>query len=438
VPGISVISRPIGDLKPDAGNPRRHSQKQIKQIAKSIATFGFNVPVLLDANLKVIAGHGRLLACRKLGWTEVPTISLTHLTEAQARAFAIADNRLTEIATWDDHLLAQQLRDLSLADLDFNLEVTGFEMGEIDLRIAALEAETADVEDPGDVAPEPNPGPPVCKEGDLWLLGEHRVLCGSALDAEAYRVLMRDDRAALVFTDPPYNVPIDGHASGLGVIHHHPFPMVSGERDTAAFTTFLSNACRNLARFSLGGSFHFVCLDWRRLEEGLAAGREAFGELKDLCVWVKNKPGGGEPYRNQHELIFVFQQGEAADRNNISRGQFGRDRSNVWRYPGGKSVADATGDVPHPKLKPVAMVADAILDGSTRRDIVLDGFLGSGATLIAAERTGRRCYGLELDPVRVDTIILRWQRLTGGSARHAESGRCFDNLASEAEATHAA
>jgi DNA modification methylase len=441
-PPISVIFRPIEALSPDPVNPRQHNKKQIHQIANSIETFGFNVPVLVDAQLKVIAGHGRLLACQELGWTEVPTISLTHLTEAQARAFAIADNRLTEIAIWNDRLLAEQLRDLSLADLDFNLEVIGFEMGEIDLRIAAREAETASVEDPGDVVPATNPGPSVCKEGDLWILGEHRVLCGSALDAEAYQVLMRDDLAAMVFTDPPYNVPIDGHASGLGVIHHRPFPMASGEMSKAAFTAFLTGACRNLAQFSIKGSVHFICMDWRHIEELLMAGREAYGELKNLCVWAKNNPGKGSLYRSQHELIFVFKHGNYRHRNNIQLGRFGRNRTNVWHYPGASSFARSTKEgnllASHPTVKPVAMVADAILDCSARRDIVLDGFLRSGATLIAAERTGRRCCGLELDPICVDTIIRRWQRLTGTSARHANSDRCFDDLASQAEATHAA
>ena len=267
--------------------------------------------MLVDADLKVIAGHGRLLACRELGLTEVPTLRLDHLTAAQARAFMIADNRLTEIASWDDRLLAQQLKDLSLLGLDFNIEVTGFEMGEIDLRIASLEDMPEQGDDPADAVPEVAAGPPVSKIGDLWLLGRHRVSCGNALDPAAFAALMGEERAAMVFTDPPYNVPIDGHASGLGAIHHRPFPMASGEMDKAEFTAFLGQACRNLAAFSADGSIHFICMDWRHLDELLAAGREAYGELKNLCVWVKDNAGMGSLYRSQHELVFVFKHGAA-------------------------------------------------------------------------------------------------------------------------------
>ena len=274
----------------------------------------------------------------------------------------------------------------------------------------------------------------------MWLLGRHSVLCGNALDPAAFAALMGEQRAAMVFTDPPYNVTIDGHASGLGASHHRPFPMAAGEMDKAGFTTFLGQACRNLAAFSTGGSLHFIYMDWRHLDELLAAGRDAYGELKNLCVWIKDNGGMGSRYRSQHELVFVFKQGRGSHRNNIQLGQFGRNRSNVWRYPGVNSFARCGEEgnllALHPTIKPVAMVADAILDCSARGDIVLDGFLGSGTTMIAAERTGRRCYGIELDPVYVDTIIRRWQELTGGSADHAASGRCFDNLAREAEAAN--
>jgi DNA modification methylase len=438
---MSVVYRRVDDLKPDPRNPRLHSKKQIRQIAGSIETFGFNVPVLVDAELKVICGHGRLLACRELGWSEVPTVCLDHLTPAQTRAFMIADNRLTEIATWDDRQLAQQLQELWVHGLDFSLEVTGFEMGEIDLRIASLDEMSTPDADPADAVPEISAGPPVSQIGDLWLLGHHRVLCGNALDPEAFATLMGEERAAMVFTDPPYNVPIEGHASGLGAIHHRPFPMAAGEMSKAAFTAFLGLACRNLAAFSVGGSLHYVCMDWRHLDELLTAGGEAYGELKNVCVWIKDNPGMGSLYRSQHELVFVFKQRGGSHRNNVQLGQFGRNRSNVWRYPGINSFARSTGEgnllALHPTVKPVAMVADAILDCTARGDIVLDAFLGSGTTVIAAERIGRRCYGLELDPVYVDTAIRRWQALTGGNARHVASGRSFDDHADEAEAADA-
>jgi len=284
-------------------------------------------------------------------------------------------------------------------------------------------------------------GPPLSKIGDLWLLGPHRVLGGDARDPASFAALMGEERAAMVFTDPPYNVPIDGHASGLGAIHHRPFPMASGEMDRSGFTAFLTEACQNLAAFSGAGSIHFICMDWRHAEELLAAGRGVYGELKNLCVWVKDNGGMGSLYRSQHELVFVFKHGANGHRNNVQLGRFGRNRSNVWRYPGANSFArcgeEGNLSALHPTVKPVAMVADAILDCSARGDSILDAFLGSGTTVIAAERTGRRCCGLELDPIYLDRAIHRWQALTGGSARHAASGRTFDDLAREAETANA-
>jgi hypothetical protein len=297
-----------------------------------------------------------LLACHELGITEMPTVCLDHLTPAQARVFMIADNRLTEIATWDDQLLAEQLKELSLLDLDFSIELTGFEMGEIDLRIASLEDMADPANDPADAVPELPARTPLSKYGDLYILGHHRVLCGSALDPADFTTLMAEERAAMVFTDPPYNVPIDGHASGLGAIHHRPFPMASGEMDKAAFTAFLSQACRNLAAFSTDGAIHSICIDWRHIEELLAAGHDAFSELKNLCVWVKDNGGMGSLYRSQHELVFVFKHGGSGHCNNVQLGRFGRNRSNVWRYPGVNSFARCGEEgnllALHPTVKP--------------------------------------------------------------------------------------
>ena len=438
---VSIVYRSIEQLTPESANPRLHDKKQVRQIANSIEAFGFNVPILIDREGKVIAGHGRLLACRELGITEVPTLCLDHLTQVQARAFMIADNRLTEIASWDDQLLAQQLKDLSLSGLDFSLEITGFEMGEIDLRIASLEDMPAHAQS-ADVLPEPRAEPPVSNIGDLWHLGHHRVLCGDALDPGAFTTLMGEEHASTVFVDPPYNVEIDGHASGLGAIHHRAFPMASGEMSKTEFTAFLARVCRNLAAFSAAGSLHFICMDWRHLDELLAAGADAYGELKNLCVWVKDNAGMGSLYRSQHELVLVFKQRGGRHRNNVQLGRFGRHRSNVWHYPGANSFArrGAEGNLLalHPTVKPVAMVADAVLDGSARGDIVLDAFLGSGTTVIAAQRTSRRCCALELDPGYVDTAIRRWQAFTGDKAQHIATGRDFDDLAREAEAGEAA
>ena len=438
---LAIVYRRIDELKADPANPRRHSKKQIRQIGHSLKAFDFIVPVLIDRDDNIIAGHGRVLAGREVGVTEVPTLCLDHLTAAQARAFMIADNRLTEIATWDDRLLAQQLKELSLLGLDFDVTITGFEVAEIDLRIASLEDLPGTDNDPADAVPETPAGPPLSKLGDLWVLGRHRVLCGNALDPEAFRTLLGDEPAAMVLTDAPYNLPIDSHVSGLGAVHHRPFPMASGEMDRPEFTAFLNQACRNLAAFSVDGSLHYLFMDWRHIEDLLAVGRGVYGELKNLCVWVKDNAGMGSLYRSRHELVAVFKNGRQDHRNNVQLGRFGRNRSNVWHYPGANSFSRCGEEgnllALHPTVKPVAMVADAILDCSARGEIVLDAFLGSGTTVIAAERTGRRCYGLELDPAYVDTIIRRWEALTGGSARHAATSRSFDDLAREMEAANA-
>lgn len=426
---LAVVSCRIEELNPDPRNPRVHDRRQIRKIARSIAAFGFNVPILIDANFNVIAGHGRLLACRELGWKEVPAIRLEHLSEAQARAFMIADNRLTEIAVWDDRLLGEQLRELATLDLDFSLEDTGFEMAEIDLRIEGLNAVPEETEDPADALPALTLDAPISQAGDLWILGRHRLLCGSAIEAESYEWLLGGRRAAMVFTDPPYNVKIDGHASGLGQVRHRDFAMACGEMNSSEFIEFLTKSCSLSATHSVAGAIHFVCMDWRHAEEMLAAGRRVYAELKNLCVWVKHNAGMGSFYRSQHELVFVFKHGRAPHRNNVQLGQHGRNRSNVWTYRGahdfGRPTDEGRLSALHPTVKPVAMVADAILDCSSRGDIVLDPFLGSGTTLIAAERTGRCCHGLELDPTYVDTIIRRWQALTGDQARHDASGRVF-------------
>lgn len=434
-PRASITYRLIDDLKLDPKNPRVHSPRQVRQIARSIETFGFNVPVLIDAFDKIIAGHGRVMACRKLGWQEVPTIRLDHLTEAQARAFMIADNRLTENSEWNDQLLATELRDLDALDLDFSLEVTGFEIGEIDLRIEQLSSATDDDDDRADRLPETSQGRAVTRPGDLWTLNEHRVLCGNALEQTALATLMGSRRAQTVFIDPPYNMRIAGNVSGLGATHHREFQMASGEMSEDEFQQFLTKAFSLLARFSAPQGLHYVCMDWRHAAEVLAAGREIYDNLVNVCVWVKDNAGMGSLYRSQHELVFVFKRGRGSHRNNVQLGQYGRNRTNVWNYPCANSFS-RSGDegnllALHPTVKPAALVSDAIMDCTDRKGIVLDSFLGSGTTVIAAERTGRRCFGLEIDPLYVDTIVKRWQAFTCGTAIHAQSGRSFVEIEDE-------
>ncbi len=433
---LTITYRLINSLTLDPSNARVHSKRQIKQIAESIKVFGFLVAVLIDASGKIIAGHGRVLAAQLLGWKEVPVIQLDHLSEAQARAFAIADNRLTENSSWDERLLGKALLDLSLQVPDFSLEVTGFTMAEIDIRIEGVTPPAPEAVD--DFVPPT--GQAVSALRDKWYLGLHRLLCGDALQAESYITLMGDAKADMVFTDPPYNVKVDGHCTGLGANKHREFPMASGEMSQLQFTEFLATACGLMAQHSAAGALHFICMDWRHAQELLAAGEQAYHELKNICVWVKDNGGMGSLYRSQHEFVFVFKQDTASHRNNVELGKYGRYRTNVWNYPGansfGRKGEEGNALAFHPTVKPVALVADAILDCSARGDVVLDPFIGSGSSILAAERVGRRCCGIELDPLYVDTAIRRWQAITGQQAVHAVSGLTFDSIAATKEASH--
>jgi DNA modification methylase len=431
---IEIAYRAIAELKLDPNNPRSYSPRQVRQIARSIETFGFNVPVLIDAAGKLIAGHGRVMACQRLGWSEVPTICLDHLTDAQARAFMLADNKLTESSMWDERLLAQQRQELAALELDFSLEVTGFEVGEIDMRIEEFADSSDDEQARANHLPAPQ-SLTVTRAGDLWLLNEHRVVCGDALEDTVYASLMGQRQAQMVFADPPYNVRIGSNVSGAGAIKHREFMMGSGELSAAEFRRFLSKAFSGLARHSVPQALHYICIDWRHIGELLTAGREVYGELKNVCVWVKDNAGMGSFYRSQHELICVFRRGRGSSRNNVRLGLYGRNRTNVWNYPCANSFSRSSDEgrlsALHPTVKPAALVADAIMDCTDRHDVVLDAFLGSGTTVIAAERTGRCCYGIEIDPSYVDIIVRRWQTFTRGSALHAESGRSFAQIEAE-------
>lgn len=418
---LTVETTQISTLQPYANNPRTHTKKQIKQIAQSIETFGWTNPVLVDGEGGVIAGHGRLAAAKLLGLEAVPTIRLADMTEAQKRAYVIADNRLAELAGWDDEILALELKSLSEIDLDFEIERIGFETAEIDLRIASLESDNEPEE--ADVLPEIDEGPAIATPGDLWLLGPHRLLCGDATKAESYKTLLDGETAQMVFTDPPYNVPVDGHVCGLGKVKHADFAMASGEMSESEFVAFLQAVLGQLAQHSADGALHFVCMDWRHLYELMTAGRAVYDDFKNLCVWNKNNGGMGALYRSKHELIVVYKTGRASHINNIALGAHGRYRTNVWDYAGVNSFgAERDAELAmHPTVKPVALVEDAILDCSKRGGIVLDAFCGSGTTIIAAERAGRRGYGLELDPKYVDVTLKRYRGLTGEEPVHAAS-----------------
>lgn len=427
VSGLSLQYQPLSALKPYPHNARTHSKRQIRQIAASISNFGFTNPILVDSDNVIIAGHGRCEAAKLLGIEQVPTIPLADLTPDQVRAYVIADNKLAEEAGWDASILAIELQHLVDLD-DFDVSVTGFEVPEMDRIFQQSFME----EEPPEERVELKTGPAVSRSGDVWALGKHRLICGNSLEESTFATLMGKRRADVVFTDPPYNVRIDGNVCGKGAVHHREFAMASGEMSSDEFIEFLTTSFRLLGQFSTPPSVHYICMDWRHIREVLTAGQHRYRELLNLCIWIKPNGGMGSFYRSRHELVFVYRNGKGAHRNNIQLGKYGRNRTNVWEYAGANTLANndegAKLSVVHPTVKPVAMVADALLDSSARGEIVLDSFIGSGTTLLAAERVGRICYGIEIDPTYVDVAIRRWQRYTGEQAVQ-QSGKCFEEVA---------
>jgi len=418
-----LVRLKVTDLQPHERNARTHSKKQIRQIADSIRKFGFTNPVLVDEQNRIIAGHGRVAAARQIGMDEVPVLRLEGMSEADRRAYIIADNRLAELAGWDNDLLALELEHILELEPAFALPVIGFDPAEIEAALNGLADQPAE-EDAVEVDPD---APVVSGPGDVWILGDHKLICGDATDPRIFERLLGDEKAQMVFTDPPYNVPVNGHICGLGKVKHDEFVMASGEMSKSEFTSFLSSITQNLARFSDDGSIHFICMDWRHMGELLAAGEAACFEHKNLIVWNKDNGGMGAFYRSKHELIFAFKNGSAPHINNFGLGQHGRYRTNVWDYAGINSMRKGREEelAMHPTVKPVAMVADAVRDCSMRSGIVLDAFSGSGTTIIAAEQTRRCTRAIELDPRYVDVAVQRWENLTGRKAHLEMSGLTF-------------
>jgi DNA modification methylase len=422
----------ISTLKVHEQNARTHSNKQLRQIARSIERFGFVNPILIDRSGKIICGHGRVAGAKLLGLTTVPALRIEHLSKEEVRAYALADNKLAENAGWSKEILAIEFQ--GLLDLDFDVELTGFEFTEIDMILDSADPSATNSDD--DKAPDLAPSHVVTKPHDLWILGEHRLFCGDARHRESFATLLSGSIAQLVFVDPPYNIQIRGHVSGKGRIQHREFTQASGEKTSAQFTKFLEESLGLLAEHSTDGAIHFVCSDWRHLDEMLTAGRRTYRELKNLVVWNKTNAGMGSFYRSQHELIFVWKNGRGKHINNVELGRHGRNRSNVWTYSGVNAFGPDRLDelAMHPTVKPVALVADAIRDCSRRGDIVLDSFGGSGTTLIACERTSRKGRLIELDPIYCDQIVRRWQKLTGQTALRGGNDQPFDNTNSQRNA----
>lgn len=420
---LRIEQRRASTLVPYAGNARRHPDSQIRALMRSLAEFGFTNPLLVDDDSNVICGHGRLEAANRLGLHKVPVIVLSHLSEAQRRAYIIADNAIAEKAGWSKELLRQELQ--GLVELGYEVELTGFDT------LLSLEDDVPVTEADEETFEEPESGPSVTQLGDHWIIGAHHLLCADARDTASFEQLLGGERAELVFTDPPYNCRIRGNVSGLGRASHGEFVMGSGEMSDGAFVIeLLRPVMRNIARFASDGAIVFVCSDWRAYPHMLEATAGVFHEQKNLVVWAKTNAGMGSFYRSQYELIAAFKASRGPTINNFGLGQGGRHRSNLWTYAGANSfrrgrMADLAD---HPTVKPRKLVADAILDCSRRGAIVLDPFLGSGTTLAAAEITGRCGYGLELDSHYCDVILRRLAKQTGLAPRLAE-GTSFDEVA---------
>ncbi len=422
-PQIALVS--ISALRTNPRNARKHPAKQIEQLAAAIDKFGWLVPIITDETGMIVAGHGRLEAAKALKLKEVPTIRAEFLTDADRRAFILAENRIAQLAGWDSELLNEELS--YFLDIGYDLEITGFTVANIDFAIdaAAQTPEQVELPDPAIEA--------VSRSGDLWQIGQHRLYNGDALEVASYEALLGGETADMVFADPPYNVPIAGHVSGLGKKIHREFAQASGEMTKGQFTGFLRGVFRNLARFSQAASIHYHCMDWRHMREMLDAADGVYSQFKQLVVWNKGQGAMGTFYRSQHELVFVFKSGSGRHINNFGLGEKGRVRTNVWDYAGANTFRKGRAKdlEDHPTVKPTAMVLDAIRDCSHRGDLILDPFCGSGTTLIAAHRAGRRGAGIELDPVYVDVALRRMRDASGLEAVLAGDGRTFTEIAAE-------
>jgi len=416
--------RAVAELKPYARNARRHPEKQLVKLAASITEFGFMVPALITSNGEVIAGEARLEAAKRAGLDTIPVICIDHLKPAQIKGYRLADNRLAELAEWDIDILASEIEELVAVD-EMAIEVIGWEMGEIDILLDGSGSDAAS--DPADEEVE-FPERPASRSGDLWLLGKHRLLCSSSLEKSSWERLMDGAVAAMAFTDPPYNVAVNGHICGLGKVKHSEFAMASGEMSEGEFTAFLTDFLAAAAEQVRDGAVLAVCMDWRHLFELQTAARAVGLTLLNMCVWNKSNGGMGSLYRSKHELVLILKKGKAPHTNNVELGKHGRYRTNVWDYAGVNSFGRTrmTDLADHPTVKPVALVADAIRDVTNAGDIVVDAFVGSGTTLLAAERTRRRAYGIELEPRYIDVAIRRWQAMTGLEAVLDATGETYD------------
>jgi len=436
---LEILYPPISAVKPSPHASRQHNRHQRRKLKSLLTKFGQVTPIIVDETYVIVDGHAVYETMVELGYDAIAVVVVANRAEAEIRTLRLALNRICQDTKWDDTKLKIEIE--ALLSLGFDVDLTAFDAVEIDMTLSIDTPAGNTVEEVAVADVESQPGPTVTQPGDIWHLGRHVVACGDARDADHLRALIGDSRAATVFTDPPYNVRIDGFVSGLGKNQHRPFAMASGELSRQDFIAFLIAFIAALKPILVDGAIIFACMDWRHAGELLEAAAGQDLEFKNLCVWVKSNAGMGSFYRSQHELVFVFKHGDAPHQNNFGLGQHGRSRSNVWNYRGvnafGKDRTELLGM--HPTVKPVAMITDALRDVSRRGEIVLDPFLGSGSTLIAAEDVGRICIGNEIDPTYVDVAVRRWQKQTGRDAVNAATGETFAAVAERvATATMAA
>ncbi len=413
---------PIEQLKPFHNSVRTHSARTLKKLRSNVERLGLQQPLLVDERCVIIDGHARLEAARSLGFSELPVIVVQGLTPDEIRALRLAVNRLPQDARLDADKLRDEIE--ALIAIDFDIDLTGYDAVEID-NVLEIDSQSEAVVDGENMQPD-REVPPASSPDDIWICDRHRVMCADCRDIDANRRLMSGQVAKMMFADPPYNVKIDGHVTSGG--RHREFAVASGELSEAEFISFLTAYLTAATSVLEDGAVAFSCIDWRHICEHLIAARRAELSLLNVAVWVKTNLGLGSFYRSQHELVLVLKNGKAPHRNNIEHGKNGRTRSNVWNHRGMNSFSADRDELlaAHPTVKPVPLVADAIRDVSRRGDIVLDPFLGSGTTLIAAEETGRKCFGMEIDPAYVDLAVTRWQGLTGKDARCEATGQVFD------------
>lgn len=423
-PELKIVDLPLDALRQPRSRLHRDNEAHVLEVMANIEAFAVSAPILITGDREIIDGRFVVEAARRLGLDSLPCVVIDHLNEEEVRLLRLALNRLPQKAAWDFEAL--QLEFAELIELGAPVELSGFSLPEIDQILLDDEEEAPEA---AELEPDPE-APVVARLGDLWILGDHRLICGDARDPDVYQRLLEGTAVRFLLTDMPYNVKIRGHVTSGD---HAEFPMASGEMSDAEFRTFIREWMGEAKRHIVDGGMLATFIDWRGIEATLAVGRELDMDLLNLVVWAKTNAGMGSLWRSSYELLPVFKVGKAPHVNNVELGKNGRWRSNLWTAPGASSLGSEAraGLKLHPTVKPVPLLVDALLDVTHRGEVVLDPFSGSGSALMAAEQTGRLACGIELDPRYIDVTVRRWQDATGDRAILAETGDSFEQVAAQ-------